>query len=161
MSSHGNNLTSRFENRDDIKEDVGFSPHSQELISQLYHSFDESQSYRDDLLTVLHSVIDDMHKYKTDSERLEQAHKNEKEKNEEIMTNMIEEAERQLVISNERIKDNITNEYEKVIQKLNEQHDTEIASLQEAINRSQLLEKKLRESKKKKRVLDFPSLKSR
>ena len=48
---------------------------SQELISSLYHSFDENDIYRERFEDILYSVLDDIQKYRDENYRLENAHK--------------------------------------------------------------------------------------
>lgn len=169
--------------------------YSQELISQLYHSFNESDAYREKFEDILFSILDDIQKYKNENDRLEKAHKrwlfksifffytfllnlvyvlffsSDKEKNDEIMTNMIEEAERQLVLSSDRIKEEVAQlarllntsnslkfniyfewlkikaEYEKTIDRLNFDHAQEITLLSENLNKLQSLEKQHHEDR--------------
>lgn len=142
MNSHDN--TSYDENH---FLNLGLSINSQELISQLYHSFNESDAYREKFEDILYSVFDDIQKYKNENDRLERAHKSEKEKNDEIMTNMIEEAERQLVLSTDRIKEEIKAEYEKTIEGLNIDHAQEIMVLSENLSKLQSLQKQHTENK--------------
>jgi hypothetical protein len=52
-----------------------FLVYSQELISQLYHSFNENDSYREKFEDILYSILDDIQRYKSENERLENAHK--------------------------------------------------------------------------------------
>lgn len=54
---------------------LGLSIKSQELVTHLYHSFDENDSYREKFEDILYSVLEDIQKYKNENERLELAHK--------------------------------------------------------------------------------------
>lgn len=147
------------ENYDDNKYfNLGLSINSQELITHLYHSFNENDdNYRQKFEDILYAVLDDIQKYKNENERLERAHKSEKEKNDEIMSNMIEEAERQLVFSSEQIKENIYNECERTVASLVSKHNAEVNELQENLKRLHSLEKEYHASKNNEttRIMDL------
>lgn len=119
---------------------LGLSINSQELISQLYNSFDENSTHRENFEDLLYAILDDIQTYKNENERLEHAHKSEKEKNDKVMTNMIEEAERQLIMSSERIKEKGKYDYEKNIERINQKHNSEIHNLQDSLSKLQFLE---------------------